>query len=202
MARIADWIMVHLDENTALLSDTGIMTPLLLQLKFEALRRFQWQIPIVAMKGYPAEPFEMMEAIRDLRQRAGDEARIVMLLSVNSTGQVAQMFRALSPPGSEVVALFHTEPTQPIVPTVVLCNFPVKRFEVGTNGKCEECGKPNQITIDPVTLERHLHRDWVPLKPNHWKADENRQFWEMADQCDAVRLHLNVSYPEAGRTQT
>jgi hypothetical protein len=196
VSRIADWIVPYLSSKTALLSDTGILTPLLIQLQLEALRRFRWTLPVAALHGYPSDLSEMRDAIVDLRDRVGASARVLFLLSVNLTGRIARLFRALAPDNCEVLALFHTRHKRPDIPLRVMCTRPVTRWPVDQQGNCEVCSSKSKILIDPVSLERCSYQQWNIVEPKKALAAETKAFWEMADAADAVRLHVNVSYNE------
>jgi hypothetical protein len=193
VSRIADWIIPELSEDTALVSDTGILTPLLLQLQLESFRRFGSLPPIAAMSGYPTDPAEMLRTIRDVRSAAERTKRIILILSVNSTGRLSDMFRELAPKDRKIIALFHSRHEKPSQEMQVLCTIPIERWKINSKSECQECGRQT-ITIDRATLERRFKVEWKFLRPTKKYCAENREFWEAASATNAVRLHLNVKH--------
>jgi hypothetical protein len=196
VSRIADWIIPELTADTALISDTGILTPLLLQLQLESFRRFGSLPPIASMSGYPTDPAEMLRTIRDVRSAAERTKRIVLILSVNATGRLFDMFRELAPRDRKTIALFHSRHDKPPHEMQVLCTIPIERWKINAKGDCQECRRRQTVTIDRATLERRIKVEWKFIKPTKKYCLANREFWEAASATDAVRLHLYVKHAD------
>jgi hypothetical protein len=199
--RIADWIFPYMTKGMALLTDAGSVLTVLQRLQHLASQTYGWKVPVQVMDGYPADMFDLLRVISELRNLIGTNGSILLVLSVNSSDRLARMFRALAPEGSLIVALCHSrrDPPPPFVDA--LTTFPIERWDVDENGKCSQCDKLGLIGIDRKTFEIRPPQKIKFIKAAKTRLESKREFWLVADECDAIRLHLDKEHTQSGIPQ-
>ncbi len=203
--RITDWILPYLTGNTVVIADTGSMLPLVMDLRDQAWLRFGWHVEISTLDGYPQDAVAVADAVAAICNRPfvvksqGTDAQptVLFLISVNSSGRLCRLFRALDIAGSRIVIVCETTkaPGNDVVPSdATLVTFPIVRWNPGNDGKCNQCGKNEVIRVHRETYELlpSIKREQVKLDIDAAKSLST--FWEMAAEMKAVQLHVNVPY--------
>lgn len=194
LVRIADWVLPLLQPGSGLAADTGTLLGLMATLRYEAVRRFGWDIPIAALDEYPRGASAVQELLRNFMVAGWDE--LVFLVSVNSTGAVARYVVA-DQPGARVVALCETaiasehRADRASDDTTVFVEQPVERWPLGADRRCEQCEHRQILHIHPRTYELTTELRWSAVGFAHEQLSEEREFWAIADRMDAVELHVD-----------
>lgn len=195
LSRIADWIMPYVTEDCALLGDSKLMIPLLLQVRYVALAVFGWKLDYGVLQGYPSEPSELIDTLNALKDRSPHNRRILFVLSVNSSGRLNKKVKMYSPSGSLAVTLVHTR-HEASEAADTFSTIPIERWELDKHGECEHCDELELVYIDQETLQPRPNATPDPRKPDISMAEAKRNFWEAVSAADAVRLHVNIEYQE------
>src|ERR1044072_4343616 len=160
VVRLVDWLLPHVTAKTAVLTDNGSMLALLFCLQAEARRRFGWDLPISALVEYPTDAREVRQRLREAAESAtGQIDKLLIVVSVSSSGNAARLIKRVAPIDHEIVALCDTKPNDPDNPIgmaergeVALCSMPVDRWEV-VDGSCEVCDEFGLLRIHPRSYE-------------------------------------------------
>jgi len=189
--RISDWLLSEVRPDTGLLGDQRAMLPILLALQVTAALAYGVKIPVHVLQEYPVEPTGVGDAIYDLLDRLGPDGRVVLMLSLYSSGRTARFFREIAPPDSGIIALCHTKDEIPPDWIESFLELEVRRLSVGGDGKCELCRDRELFTIDHQDFARLPARNpnWVTARRE--LLEKNKEFWLIADECDCVRLHFD-----------
>lgn len=192
--RLVDWICPFLTPTTALLSDTPGLISLLYALRLRALEELGWSLAATALDGYPVSVISVARSLERLK-RAGDVTSVPLLvLSTNSSGRVARIFRDLAPDDARIIALVHTRPDQAEELDDFFFQCPVERWEASTEGECSRCGDNKKVFIDRRTLIPIPEHEYTRERPKIEQYGQNRDFWVAVSESCAVRLHADAPY--------
>jgi hypothetical protein len=197
--RLADWLLPHLADNMTVLGDTGGMLALLLQLKLMAKERFDWNVTIDTLQRYPKARIDIQEVLPSLTPRVDSGGALLFLISVNSSGQLANMVRGLVPADRyHALALCDASSADhPVASVEALAVEPVQRWDVDSDGNCPECENKQKFQIDERNYELVPYVGKAePVELTLNRAQEHRGFWEAAHRAGAVSLHWNAFHPE------
>jgi hypothetical protein len=206
LVRLADWVLPLLGDRYGLAADTGTLVGLLTVVRDEALRRFGWEVPIAALDEYPRGP-DAVEALID-NFAVADWTRLVFLISVNSTGGVARDV-ARREPAAHIVALCETAidgaeraeaAAEPGCATVFL-EYPVERWTLDAQRRCERCDEFKVLHVHPETYEVTAQLQWTQRGFDSNRVESERPFWAVADRMDAVSLHVDHAMSTGSREE-
>lgn len=192
LRRIADWLMPFLTETTAVLGDSGSILPLITEVANRAFRQFGWQIPYDCLSQYPVDRREIQQRIADVRRTAPDHSQLLFVVSVNSSGQTIALVNQATRNSASLVTVCDTHGGE--ISGTVLSTLSVQRWQSDSRGRCEECKNSPAMSIDPQTYERIPSFDWNLVRLRHDRVQSEREFWEIADEVDAVGLHVSRPY--------
>jgi hypothetical protein len=198
LVRLSDWVLPYLEDRTALLGDNGSLVGLLSVARHEAHIRFGWRdVPVATLNEYPADT----EAIRKFVEgfQAQDWDRLLFLITVSSSGSIADRVLALEGIDVEVVVLCGTEPDG-VGPPLCFTRHLVERWEAGPDQSCDICPQRHCLIVDPETYEVRTYLSRERMKIDRAEAARCAVFWEAVDRTDAVRLHVEV--PTAAGNQS
>ncbi len=183
--RVADWIEDDIDEQTVLVTDTGALLPLMIELRARAWEHRGFRTGLHVLDEYPDTILVTQEGIRRVQSR-DQTRRILFILSVSSSGTLASWVR-LAAPTANVLSLCDTATTPH---THTLLHFPITHIAHPTADDC----KLRKIAIDRRTLERIYEASWQEIELDKGMASRDKAFWEIADRTNAVHLHVDRSY--------
>jgi hypothetical protein len=203
--RITDWLLPHLDGVTVAIADTGSMLPLLINLRERALAEFGWRVEIATLDRYPQDTVSISEAIAAVRNRpvvvaaaaAGIDVRILFVVSVNSSGRLCRLLRELTPVSNSIVVVCETSDTDRDCDHVLL-RVPAPRWPVNEQGKCEKCASEPVIHVHGESYELIPSIERKPELVTKALAEAHSDFWVMANDAEAVKLHVDVPYSADG----
>jgi len=190
VSRISDWVLPHLRQNSGVIADTGGLLPLVATVCHEARKLYGWHIPLRTIASYPADPTEIRSVVNDLYRELGPGGHVLFLVSVSSSGRLVRQALNFLLPGSHSTLIVCDTARESS--GSALLHFPIKRWNVDVNGKCETCDKKQLYFIDHRTYERVLSLKRVPVAIKWNAASAHREFWEAADRTTAIRLHHDL----------
>ena len=189
--RLLDWITPYLRPDSTVVGDTGSMLTLLFALRAEAMKRFGWDIPIATLSEYPADFEETAETIEEMQ--ALKPGHMLLLISVSSSGKVAEIFETLAPEDHDVLVVCDTatEPQE----RVALTRYPITRWEVKGNGECDKCDELHQLVVDEHSYEVRPDIQIEEVMFDRDFAERQGSFWKLADKTEAISLHFDRRIP-------
>lgn len=199
LQRLADWVMSYLSAESAVIADTSSILAFLLTIQTLARERYGWTLPFEALDEYPGDAATLAQARSHLTARVSvEQPKILLLVSVNSSGRLIRIFRSLAQPSDPVLAICNTAPNDALqIPggITTFATHPVQRWIPDATGVCPGCDVGARIEIHPRTYERLPSAECklIPIGPH--QAERNARFWQIADKTDAIRLHVDVDYP-------
>jgi hypothetical protein len=134
----------------------------------------------------------VQKRIADLRLQIDIDARVLFVESVNSSGRTATFVRMCAGEDATIVGICDTNPGAPT--HYPLCKLDITRWEPGADGKCEECERTKPLFIDPFNYDPLPLQKPEKLRLTAEVARRNRSFWEIADRCDCIELHVSKVY--------
>lgn len=192
--RIVDWLLPYLRPDSWVIADTGTLLSLLFALKAEARERFDYDIQVANLPEYPADYVSMDERLGELHGHRATHTLLVV--SVSSSGNVAEQFARLGKGDHDVVVICDTGAGGA---GDSLSKYPIERWRADEHGKCEMCNSLNQLIVDPRTYQLLPVEGFRSVSFDFVKAAEQEEFWRLADRTDAVRLHFDGNVA-AGRS--
>jgi hypothetical protein len=206
LLRLADWILPFVGDRVGLAADTGTLLGLLAVVRDEALRRFDWEVPIAALDEYPRGP-DAVQALLDNFAITGWES-LVFALSVNSTGGVAREV-ARREPQAQILALCETatdageraEAAGGEGPTEVFLDYPIARWRLNADRRCDQCPSEELLHVHPETYEVTAQIEWMARGFDQAQIEAEKSFWEIADRAGAVSLHLDHTTSTGAREE-
>jgi hypothetical protein len=199
--RLSDWIAPYLSSTSALVADTAHLLPLLLKLRLDAFRRFGKDLPITTLDAYPAQQTVLGDLLRQLNSTRNDIDTFLLVMSVNSSGRLAQLFSQETPVNLKAVILCHSKEEAPPAEVECFAEFPIPRWPVEANGQCAQCEELETFFVDPATFECKPKQRPVTFSPD-WKVVESHEgFWRWVDDSRAVMLHKWVDHVEDGQAR-
>jgi hypothetical protein len=208
--RITDWVFPHLTGNTIVIADTGSLLPLLIDLREQARTRFNWNVEISTLDRYPQDAVAVSDAVTAIRNRprvadtlgTSREPTFLFLISVNSSGRLCRLFKALDLPKSKIVVICETmkDKLKDEVPCdFVLVTIPVERWDPNTEAGCEGCKMTEVIRVHRESYELLPSIKRKPVKLEKTVAESLAEFWTIVDEAKAVELHKEVGYLDRGK---
>jgi hypothetical protein len=199
--RISNWLIPHIHGDTVVIADTGSMLPLLLEIREQAHVRFGWRVELATFDTYPQDDVAVVDAIAAIQNRPivaaadADERgfRFLFLISVNSSGRLCNLLRRHCPANSEIIVICETSASEEYADHS-LVRMPITRWKTEADGRCEQCSKTLAIRVHPESYELLPVINRNPVKVTRSRAEAARDFWTMADNAEAIKLHVNVPY--------
>jgi hypothetical protein len=191
--RIVDWLLPHLRPDSWAVADTGTLLPLLFALKAEAQARFGFTVEIANLSAYPTDYVAMDELLRGLYAQCPMYS--LLIVSVSSSGKVADLFERLCRGDHEVVVLCDTGSSD----AKAFARHSIDRWKADEHGKCAECDRLNELVIDPHTYQVLPLEGLTQVPFDLEKAAEQEEFWRLADSTDAIELHYDEVVPAGPR---
>ncbi|GAA3536727.1 hypothetical protein [Kribbella ginsengisoli] len=197
VSRLADWLLPHVKDGTAILADTGSLLAVLLQLKLDAFERFGWRITIDTLRQYPRGRIDISDLLPVILPPLDASRSVLFIESVNASGRLLQTVSSLIGPDAtfESIALCDTS-GRSSVGLKPLSTQAILRWPVDTDGECERCIEgASVVQIDPSTYERVAANEGRPngIELNKDRAGRHEPFWSAVQRTQAVRLHVNTS---------
>jgi hypothetical protein len=204
--RVADWLDDKVNTKTILLADSWTIMPLLQELSrrhtdFRSSPRTAAAPPIHSFVSYPdhdevRRTFEQIAA-----QAVSRQDRVLLIMSVVSSGDLLKNVRSLGErhlPGIalDIVAIVNTDSSTTVEHLGMLRN--IRRFPAGA---CELCESPETqalVSIDPKRYFPSFKGRRSTEMITSAVAGEHRSFWEIADRCNAIRVHADVRLGSPG----
>lgn len=199
LIRLSDWLVEKVDERTALVADNGSMLALLttLALRVNQTRGFSPQI--ATLDEYPIAPTAIANMVD--RMRVAGDNRLLFCISVNSSGRVAREVANIADVETEVVILCETgEPPNDGLER--FSSYPVDRWEIDSHGRCERCADRHLLAVSPRSYELRTAIKLKPVGLDIEHAAKCREFWEAAQEAEAVRLHVEAELAKGSATET
>lgn len=197
--RLSDWLIERVQEDTALLADNGSMLSLLTTLGLRVQQARGYSPKIATLDEYPIAPSAIVDAVD--RIRLDPEGQLLFMISVNSSGRVAREVANLSGIKTEVVLLCETaEPANGDFER--FSRYPVERWEVDADGRCERCPERHLLAVSPRSYELRTAIKLQPVGLHIREAAACSDFWEAAQHADAVRLHVEATLAKGSAKPT
>ncbi len=198
IALVADWILPLLKNHDVVVADTGSILSLLEHLRCQASLD-GCTLTVDAFAGYPAAS-NLAESLDLLRERHGDDKRIVFIVSVSSSGSTVRALEALKGVDDLIVIVVDATGSEEGEEHSSLCRFPVsshKSSQLPTDtstpttntGECSRCAGKGLLAIDTATYEVRSHYEWNRIKVSPTLAREGKPFWEAVERTDSLVTH-------------
>lgn len=187
--RIVDWLLPYLRPDSWVIADTGTLLPLLFALRAEAQARFGFDLQIANLAEYPSDYVSMEELLGALHGER--PAYGLLIVSVSSSGRVAEQFERLHSGDHDVVVICDTGASG----VEALARYPIERWKADEHGKCDRCDALNELVVDPHTYQVLPVTGLETVPFDFEKAAEQEEFWRLADRTDAVELHYDEEIP-------
>lgn len=200
--RIAEWVLPHWKKDCVVIADNGSLLPLLLTMQIAIRNIFERDLTYRVLSEYPLDNRALELVLEELASRITDETPIMLLVSVNSSGNLIRRFRPLISKLHKVVVICHTSSVSSGEDVVCLSKLTIPQWKPDPQEQCENCGSGVKVGIDPRTYERIPALVWNKKTVNRNVAAECAPFWEAADAVDAVELHIDTDYPEGAPNKT
>lgn len=188
LVRLSDWLIPRIDQYTALLADNGSMLPLLTTLALRANQIHEFVPQIATLDEYPLTPTAVAELVERLPLDGGE--RLLCLISVSSSGRVADTLAALDGTETEAVIICETGDGQGGVEH--FARLPVKRWEINDEGRCPACKEMHLLAVSPRSYELRTAIKFEPETLDIGHAAECREFWEAVEKAGAISLHVEA----------
>lgn len=203
-AAFASWLAPHIKAGSGILLDSSSLVSVALALQAMAARVGVTLGPVVSLEEYPTNYLDTMKAVRDV----DEGSNVVALVSVQSTGAMYErLSSALSQVASNewtihILADKSATPGGENVVTPGVTGGSLDRTETWSRlGKppdvrpdqCDECraGPARLAHIDPRTFAGMVLPAPELLMPDAGWAYRQREFWQRADEADAVMLEAH-----------
>ncbi|HEX5929143.1 MAG TPA: hypothetical protein VFY48_07100 [Solirubrobacterales bacterium] len=197
---LASWLNRSLVDRMGFVIDTGVLNPVVLASIRNMERAGLTPNPVAVLDQYPRTSADVDSAINFA---ASPEGNVLALLSISSTGAVLDrlfsalegkrpslkqvslqvMIRKSSSPLPETIDVW--SPLQGEVPIVE------EGFYDTTCDLCRSADKARICPISPRTLDEMLPSQLRLTTPSVAKALDNKEYWEIADAKQAVRVEAH-----------
>ncbi len=191
--RLADWLLEHVNRDTALLADTGTVLPLLLEAQRHCRRYFGWKCRVDALEEYPS-PASVAQSIHDLRRRYNEvPSSILFVVSVSSSGRSRNRFELAADASRSDRAVTVVETASTASESAHILHLPIAVWPPSEDGSCAGCSSPAHVQIHPASYEQMVVHDVVehPVSPDI--ARRGSEFFQLLSDLDAVHLHHSTS---------
>ena len=199
---LASWLNRSLTDRMGFVIDTGVLNPVVLALVRNLEKAGMRANPVAVLDQYPRTSADVHAAIN---LASGNEGNVLVLLSISSSGAVLdRLYTALH---REKATLRTTRlevlirKTNNVLPddleVEVWSPLPGEGalVEEGTTQEtCELCRSSKRARLCPIsprTLDEMLPSQLRMSSPSVTNALATREYWEIADQADAVRVEAH-----------
>lgn len=202
---LASWLLERVRPHTGFVVDTGTLTPVI-----EAVQRMMVEAgrepgPVAVLDQYPRNSVDVDTAVE---MAAGDQGRVVAVVSVNSSGAVRD--RLLGAIDRQRESL-----DEPHVVVMLDKNAGRERLDISTwsplpgeepllrggvlgRDECEHCRSSKRariISINPYTFDGMLPGQLVPIMPSVTDARANWRLWEACSAGQAIAVESRSAAP-------
>lgn len=202
---IASWLLEWVHPGTGFVIDTGTLTPVI-----EAVQRMMVEAdhepgPVAVLDRYPRNSVDVDAAVE---MAAGDDGRVVALVSVNSSGAVRdRLLRAIerqreSLENPLIVVMLDKQAAPDREEILTWSPLPGEEplLRGGAIGEeeCEDCRSAKRariIPINPYTFDGMLPGQLVPIMPSVADARANWRLWEACSQHGAIAVESRSVAP-------
>jgi hypothetical protein len=194
---MASWLVQHVPEtgDLAVVLDSPSLVPIMLGLRVLA-KPGAGQIFSTVFSEYPRTLVDVEVPIRQA-QRSG--ARVLALLSVNSTGSLLdklhQSFKKLDVDGRIVVAVNKTRARADLHVETTTIWLPLEEPVESSESECRFCREAERsriVQISPWNFDALVLPKPELFTPDVKGAASNRGFWELCDRLDSVGIGLPI----------
>jgi hypothetical protein len=186
--RLVDWILESVSADSVILADTGTILPVVQGLQNAALAEFGVSLPIEVLNGYPVKEAALKVTVSDLRSRYGEGRPLVLLVSVNSSGNLIEMFSHVDVGRNSTLVVCDTGPSS----TRALARVPVRTWKPDVGGECDGCKTDAAaISIDPRSYEQRPNFSWSKFGVTPNRASADSWFWQLVSDRNLARLHTD-----------
>jgi hypothetical protein len=202
---LASWLLEWVHPHTGFVIDTGTLTPVI-----EAVQRMMVEAgcepgPVAVLDQYPRNSVDVDTAVE---MAAGDQGRVVAVVSVNSSGAVRDRLLGAIERQRESLA-------EPHVVVMLDKNAARDRSDISTwsplpgeepllrggvlgRDECEYCRSPKRariIPINPYTFDGMLPGQLVPIMPSVADARANWRLWGACSAGQAIAVESRSAAP-------
>ena len=194
---LASWLAPHLSDHTGLVLDTGTLTPVAQSVALTMARAGRPLGAVATLDQYPRATVDVDEAIE---RGAGDYGRVLVVISVSSSGRLLERVRAalarrVASVEGRIVILVNKAGSTELSDVEAWSPLPGQQplAERGADiaEDCELCRDSKRsriIPINPFSFDGMLRAQLRPITPSVGDPNRNRPLWEAADRCDAVSV--------------
>jgi hypothetical protein len=203
---LASWLLEWVRPHTGFVIDTGTLTPVI-----EAVQRLMAEAgdcpsgPVAVLDQYPRTNVDVDTAVE---MAAGDEGRVIAVISVNSSGAVRDRVvsaidrqeASLSEPRVVVMVDKHEPPSREEITTWSPLPGEPPLLQGGAVGKdqCEDCRsakRARMIPINPYTFDGMLPAQLRPIMPSIADARRNWRLWQVCSAHSAIAVESRSAAP-------
>lgn len=194
---LASWLHRYVQPEIGILLDTGTLTPLAQALKSAALQS-EIQIGLTAtLDNYPRT---VVDVGATLDRVSGDERRILIVLSVSSSGSLLERIQnALLRKGPSIkpqIALLVNKGGESQIEDVDIWTPLADQDPLVPSGSpdqvgcnlCKEPGRATVVPINPFTFDAMLPGQFELTVPDIQDPSANRPLWEAAQRTGALAV--------------
>jgi hypothetical protein len=202
---LAGWLLEWVHPHTGFVIDTGTLTPVI-----EAVQRLMVEAgrppgPVAVLDQYPRTNVDVDTAVE---MAAGDQGRLLAVISVNSSGAVRDRVLAaidrqresLSEQRVVVMLDKHEPPSREEISTwsPLPGRQPLLRGGAISKDECEDCRNSKRariIPINPYTFDGMLPAQLRPIMPSISDARENWRLWQACSDHSAIAVESRSAAP-------
>ena len=194
---LASWLHCHIRENTGVILDTGTLTPVAQALQTAAARSGVNLGQITTLDNYPRT---VVDVGATLDRVSGDDGRILVVLSVSSTGSLLERVQnALARKGDSIepeIVLMVNKGEESSLEEVDLWSPLQEQKPLVPSGSpgeigcrwCREPGRATVVPINPFTFDAMLPAQFETEVPDIEDPKANRPLWEAAQRTGAIAV--------------
>jgi hypothetical protein len=189
--RVADWLLPQMrDQGQVLVSHRGLGT-LMSSLRFQAQRRFGWNIELYDLPDYSAQSGDP-HLPEHMPPRRPEDRFVIVGVDYESAREnvlIARGFQDVSR-----VCLVDTTPGKASPSAFV--HVTAERYKERDCVRCQSEPHNRLDFIDPDEEERRPHYAREPLKVTEGIIREHEEFWRRVDSSSAALVHTAHSYDD------
>lgn len=217
---LASWLASQLRPKVGILTDSGTMTPLVIQLHALARLREGWTPgQVEVLDDYPRTRLDALRAARRLR---GEADGTLGILSVSSSGRVRDLMaealrttavaddswalHVLADKVHSTDECYEAEvppdarEDQRVFTWLGLADPSVVATDGDSCELCRDNRRAPRVRIDPRTFDTLLLTDAELVTPDTFDGAENKELWEAADTAGAIAVQVEP-HEAASRTR-